>query len=112
MKKLQIRILFVGILIIIGISTICINKFYGTEKYINYGNSDYIFVSVLTTNNNSYCGTINTEDYIKWCNGEKGTIFVYRTTQENRGYRINISKIISIRNYGNKPRWLPVNFWY
>lgn len=90
-------------------------KCYHTENYLYYGNDDYCFVTVNVGSGRShkfYCGVITVDDYNKWCDGESGTIFVYSTTSEGYGNRIRADKITSINNYGCKPDWLPMNFWY
>ena len=86
---------------------------FNPENMVNYGNEEYIFVIVSIgsgRSNNIDAGTIKVSDYQKWLNGESGTIFLYSTIRENMGRRINISSIVSITNYGSKPRWLPLNF--
>jgi hypothetical protein len=50
------------------------------------------------------------DDYQKWLDGENGTVFVYSTTKENTGWRINLDTVTTICNYGSNPDFLPMNF--
>ena len=84
------------------------------EKLINYGNEEYRFVLVSVGSGRSeelYAGTIKTEDYEKWVNGETGTIFVYSTRHHGRGWRVNLAHVTHISNYGSAPSFLPTNFF-
>ena len=83
------------------------------ENCINYGNEDYRFVLVYVGSGRSeeiHVGTIKTEDYEKWLDGETGTIFLYSVHLQGRGWMLNLAHITSIENYGSKPSSLPLNF--
>lgn len=93
--------------------SVLVYKSNNPEDLINYGNDNYNFVSVNVDygkHGMSYYGTISKADYNKWLNGELGTVFIYSTKFENRGWRVNVSSIISMSNYGCAPDHLPTNF--
>ncbi len=117
MKRFYIKIiLIITILCVVFIGLVygVIYKCSHNENYLYYGNDEYRFVSVYVGSGRSttlYCGVIKFDDYEKWLNGEAGTIFIYSTTKENYGNRVNISAITNIVNYGSLPKFLPMNFW-
>ena len=101
----------VAIIIILGAVSVSICS--NTERYLYYGNDDYIFALIWVGSGRSedlYCGNITVDDYEKWCEGDLGTIFVYSPNRKGYGYRISISNITSINNYGSRPDFLPLNF--
>lgn len=80
-----------------------------------YGNEDYYFVTAYVDSGRSsrpYCGVVLRTDYQKWLGGCEGTIFIYSTTHEGYGNRVNISRIVTMSNHGSYPEWLPMNFWW
>lgn len=108
--KITVAVL-VAIIIILGaiFESICSN----TERYLYYGNDDYIFALIWIGSGRSedlYCGNISVDDYEKWCEGDSGTVFVYSPNRKGYGYRIAMSNITSIINYGSRPDSLPINF--
>lgn len=67
---------------------------------------DYCFVVVYVGSGKSqdvYDGTMSIEDYERWVDGDNGTVFIYTDNKAKYGYRINISSITHISNYGNTP---------
>jgi hypothetical protein len=121
MEKEKSNNVFMQVIIIILISFILVSGLffaiysltYNTDDLIHYGDDNYIFVTCTVgsgRSKNFYHGTISVEDYERWSNGEDGTIFVYSTTEENSGYRININSIVAINNYGSEPKYLPFDF--
>jgi hypothetical protein len=83
------------------------------ENKVHYGDDNYIFVMCVIGSGRSeeeYFGTIAKKDYQKWLNGDNGTIFVYHSHEENRGWNLSVGAITSIVNYGTSPKWLPLNF--
>lgn len=111
-----LKYLIAGILIVL-IPVLTINMLIWrcshNEDLYYYGNEEYYYVTVRTNvgrNGEHYCGVMKKDEYRKWVEGEVGTVFVYRPDGEERGWRLNISTISSISNYGSEPEWLPLNF--
>lgn len=73
---------------------------------VHYKDDNYCFVLVYTgsgKSQNTYSGTMSCEDYERWVNGDNGTVFIYTDNEAKYGYRINISSITQISNYGDTP---------
>lgn len=94
--------------ILVIIFIICIFCFQSCtgRNHIHYKNKDFCFVVVYVGSGRSqetYSGTMSVEDYTKWTNGENGTVFIYTDSKAKYGYRLNISSITHISNYGDTP---------
>ena len=103
-----ISLIIVGVLI--GLATY---KCTHNENYLYYGNKNYYIVTARVGSGRSeepYDGAISVEDYERWVNGEKGTIYINSVRCKDCGNTLNISNITTINNYGSKPKWLPLNF--
>ena len=85
------------------------------ENYLYYGNKNYYIVTARVGSGRSeepYDGAISVEDYERWVNGEKGTIYINSVRYKDCGNTLNISNITTINNYSSKPKWLPLNFGF
>lgn len=84
-----------------------------TEDLLHYGDPNYRFVSVQTNAGKhgiTHYGSMGSDDYSKWASGKTGTVFIYSTAREGRGWRVSIGNIVSIVDYGSTPGYLPANF--
>lgn len=107
------RVIIIFLLILLLFFGIGLYRCNNPENFINYGDDNYCFVLVFVDSGRYekiYAGTVTKTDYQKWVNGDTGTIFLHSTYLENRGWRLNISRITSMSNYGSAPNFLPMNF--
>lgn len=107
------RVIIIFLLIILLFFGVGLYKCNNPEDFVNYGDDNYCFVLVYVDSGrheNIYAGTVTRTDYQKWINGDNGTIFLYSTYPKDRGWRLNISQITSMNNYGSCPTYLPMNF--
>lgn len=106
MKILKRPMLYITIVIFAMLINGPIYNQVSGRNNVHYKDNDYCFVHVEIDNGSQhkdFSGTMSVNDYEKWVDGKNGTVFIYTDNKAKYGERLNVSKIVSISNYGNTP---------